>query len=189
MKEAGQYLALLFLGGALFGIITDNASAQIGGDLRNVTLEIGKMEKPDLALSPQVDDDGNVVVTGGVTVKEGDKVSFNYKGTLATPTAGYWIGEKGKTYFVEFRDTNDLCIAYGKVKGEVRWDKSRKLTFGKDNFLELKMSFEPNATYHPITKTIIVTDGLRIMTDDGRSFKVFRFSSDISAVIKEEKRK
>jgi len=189
MKRAGQWIAVLSLGVALCGVLADNAVAQVGGDLRNVTLNIGKMEKSDLALTPQVDDDGNVVVTGGVTVKEGDKVSFNYKGTLETATAGFWIGETGKTYFVEFRDTDDFCIAYGKVKGEVRWDKSRKLTVGKDNFLELKMRFEPNATWHPITKTEIVTDGLRLTTNDGRSFKVFRFSSDISAVIEEEKRK
>jgi len=75
------------------------------------------------------------------------------------------------------------------VKDVVRWDKSRNLTVGKENFLEIKMKFEPNATWHVITKREIKNDSLRLITDDGRSFKVFRFSNDMSAVIEEEKRK
>lgn len=163
--------------------------AQVGGDLRNVTLDIGKIDKEDLALSPEVDDKGNIVVTGGVTVKEGDKVSFDALGVLKTNTAGYWIGEAGNTYFVKLRDADNFCIAFGKAKDAVRWNKSRNLIVGQENFLEIKMRFEPNAIWHPIIKREIKNGIFYLTTDDERSFKVFRFSNDMSAVIEEEKKR
>jgi hypothetical protein len=189
MKRKNTSLIIIVLTVIVTWSIHGQLTAQVAGDLRNVTLDIGKLESSDLALSPQVDDDGNVVVTGGVTVKEGDKVSFNYKATLVTDTAGFWIEATGKTYFCEFRDKNDLCIGYGKVKGDVRWDKTRKLTSGKDSFVEIKMRFEKNAVYHPVTKAEIKPNGLILKTHDGRSFRISKFSSDVSAVLEEQKKK
>lgn len=72
------------------------AQVSLSGDFRNKTLNFGKGVQGDEMLTVQIDQ-GQAQATGGVTVTEGDKVSFDSHGGQ-TNTPGYWKGENNKTY-------------------------------------------------------------------------------------------
>ena len=83
-------------------VVSGIASAQISlsGNFANKTLNIGKgMNKVMLTV---LTDHGQAQATGGVTVKEGDKVSFDSRGGLID-TAGFWEGASQKVYRVLLR--------------------------------------------------------------------------------------
>jgi len=170
-------------------LLTSETQAQfLGGDFRNTTLNIGEGMGGDVALNVQTGDDGKPQVTGGVTVKPGDKVSFDERGVLKTQTAGFWKGEAGKKYRVLFRDTKGDKFAIVELQGEVRWNSDRNVSKGSENLLQIMTVAAPDK-WEKITKTDITDGKLRLVTQSGVSFVVYSLSCDFSGTIEKKTQK
>lgn len=163
-------------------VFATTAHAQLlGGDFRNTTLNMGKGMGGDLPLNVQTDQ-GKPQATGGVTVKEGDKVSFDYRGTLETKTAGFWRGEKDKTYRVLLRNADGKGVAIVEMQGLVRWNTDRNVTVGEDNFLKITIDSD-GEKFVQITAREIKDGRLHIVAADGSRHTIYNLSCDFSASI------
>ena len=174
---------------ALISITAPIASAQfLGGDFRNTTLNIGEGMGGDIALNVQTDAQGNQLATGGVTVKQGDEVSFDYRGSLKTATAGFWNGKEGKTFTVLFRDQEGNKFAIIALKGEVRWNTDRNVSTGKDNFLKITTKTASDKELKIVQRELV--DGkLQITAEDGVKYIIYSLSCDFTGTIEKVEKK
>jgi len=154
-------------------------SQVLGGDFRNTTINIANGLNGDVALNVQTGRDGNATVKGGVTVKAGDKVSFDNQGRLKTDTAGFWKGEKDAKYKVLFRGQDGKPLLIVELRGEVRWDSSRNISAGADNFLRVATTDDK---FIEISDRDLKTGQLVVSTKDGSKFKLYGLSCDFTGV-------
>jgi len=180
-KITQVFLVLLMVVGC-FTIIYTQAGAQIGGDFRNTTLNIGKGMDGDVSLFVQTDNQGMKLMVGGVTVVEGDKVSFDIRARLATDTAGFWKAQEGNNYKVLFWNEKGEKSAIIEIRGLVRWDKTRNVTQGAENFLRIETLNDPGK-YIKITNQEFVNGRLILTTEEGGRFSIYNLSPDPSGTI------
>jgi hypothetical protein len=149
----------------------------LSGNFRNTTINIAKGTDGDMSLNVQVGKDGQPAVTGGVTVKGGDSVGFDGRGSLKTDTAGFWKGTGDRTYTVLFRDAKGNGLLLVEVQGEVRWNKDRNIFQGQHNFLRLATKED---TFVPISSREIKSGRLVVTAQDGSAFTLYNFSCDFT---------
>jgi hypothetical protein len=155
------------------------AHAQVlSGDFRNTTLEIGEGLEGDLPLNVQQDSDVKCA-EAGVTVEVGDAVSFDWNGTLATNTAGFWRGKKGKEYSVRLYNAAGRYVAIVELKGLVRWNTDRNVTDGNENFL--RISTDPKTDEFVKIGARGTKDGSLHIAADGVFYRIYDLSCDFSA--------
>jgi hypothetical protein len=183
LGRAACATAIVILGcGFSFG----SACAQLSGDFRNTTLNIGKGMSGDVPLNVQNDGQGQPQATGGVTVKEGDKVSFDAHGSLATKTAGFWKGTNGKTYRIALNaprsstTAQQQVVALIEIDGTVRWNAERNVVEGQDS---LRAIATANDHFLPIAKREIKGGTLFVSAADGVRYKIYGLSSDFTATV------
>ena len=149
----------------------------LNGNFRNTTINIAKGTNGDISLNVQLGKDGQPAVTGGVTVKGGDSVGFDNRGSLKTDTAGFWKGTGGRTYTVLFRDAKGNGLLLVEVQGEVRWNKDRNISQGAQNFLRLATKDD---TFVPISSRETKSGRLVVTAQDGSVFTLYNFSNDFT---------
>ena len=181
-QDRSQVLRAIFLSAGCIAVLAIPVHAGLSGDFRNMTLDIGEGLNGDLALNVQTDEQGQTQATGGVTVKKGEKVSFDYRGSLKTQTAGFWRGEKDRRFKVLFRDPEGNRFAIVELQGQVRWNPERDVTEGKDNFLRIASMNAPDK-FLEITNRGIMDGRLTLSANDGSLFTVYDLSCDFSGTI------
>lgn len=161
----------------------------LAGDFRNVTINIPVGRVPfgkydDVNLAAQNDGSHQEQAIGGITVKAGDKVSFDARGVLSTNTAGFWRGTGG-SYRIALYPPSPLqqsATAFIEVSGAVRWGEDRNVQ-GYGDFLSF--SGRTNQIL-PIAKSEINSGALIITTGDGAKYKIYALSPFFTATIVRE---
>lgn len=87
------------------GISSAQISFSLSHDFKDETLNIGKGMNGDVTLSLQTVE-GQPQAVGGVTVREGNKVSFDSSGN-PIKAAGYWKGLNSKPYRIVLRSAQE----------------------------------------------------------------------------------
>jgi len=161
----------------VFAVCT-NAKAQNGEAPENKNQLRG-----DISMISQVDEQGQTDAVGGITIKDEGSVSFYASGSLATKTAGFWSSINGKKYHVRVYDQNGNSYAIIEIQGLVRWDKNRNVIEGKENFLRIKTTDDPNIFIEITNRTINKAGELIISTLNGPKFKITDLSSNFYGTI------
>jgi hypothetical protein len=118
MSENPRRTAALLATIGFIALLSASIEAQLlSGDFRNATLNIAKGTDGDMPLNVQLGSDRKPAVTGGVTVKGGDTVAFDGRGSLKTKTAGFWKGSGTGTYEVLFRDAKGKSLLIVELQG------------------------------------------------------------------------
>jgi len=165
-------VVLLFNGSLIF--------AQISGDLRNTTFSIDTTMHGDMPTNIMNYEEGNIL--GGITVKGGEKVSFDEYGSLKTNISGFWKPESDIPFWAVFRDSRGDDYALIEIKGTIRWNDKRNLIEGKENFLRIVTRFNKEK-YINISKRTFKNGFLKITTEEGKSFLLKKFSPDFTGLI------
>ncbi len=167
--------------------MTKFSHAQLSGDLRNLTIDISKMigEIDEFATSAQTDEKGSICASGGITVKEEEKVtkvSFDHNSFLITDVSGFWKGREGQSYRVSFFGKKGKINALVELEGIVRWNKQRKITEGLNCFEKI-MTSEEEGKWYSITKRVIKNGNLLVTSAKGETFILSNYSPEFKGSI------
>jgi hypothetical protein len=147
---------------------------QLSQDMRNTTLNIDNKMKGDIDLHVQIDID-KPCGFGGITVKGGERVSFDKNGFLTTDTPGFWRVEKGKSPNGLFKSIDGKNYALIKLKGNIRWDNNKNLTDGQESFFEIS-TIENKDKFYKIVDSKYRKERLIIITEKNEKYILYNFS-------------
>lgn len=127
-------------------------------------------EAKDLNLQRQYRDGKGFTADGGLTLDEGQSVSFDATGKPAT-AAGFWKGLTNKLYTAQFFDDRTNSVAIVEFQGTIRWDAVGKFSKTEDDFKPVRIkTLESNDEWVDVAGFALKGGELQITAKTGHEY-------------------